>query len=148
VRVVVIHGANLDRLGRREPDIYGHETLEQLNARIVAAAQAEGVEVSCRHSNLEGDIVLALHAAADDHVDGVVLNAGGYAHTSVAIRDAIRAVAPLPVVEVHLSNTAAREEFRHVALIGAACVGRVEGFGGDGYLLAIEALRLRARAGG
>ena len=136
-RVVVLHGPSLGWLGRREPAVYGSETLGELNARLVSHGEALGLIVSCRQSNHEGELIDWL--LADDR-EAVVLNAGAYAHTSLAIADAIRAIAPLPVVEVHLSNTVARDIARHPAPVGAACRARLEGFGGDGYLLALDAV--------
>ncbi len=136
-RAVVLHGPNLSHLGRREPSRYGTETLEALNRRLVEHGASLGVDVDCRHSNHEG--VLIDWLLSSDH-DGVILNAGAYAHSSLAIADAIRSIAPLPVVEVHLSNTVSRETARHPAVVGAACRGRIEGFGGDSYVLGLQAL--------
>ncbi len=136
-RVLVAHGPSLHLLGRREPHVYGHETLGALDGRLVRCGEELGLEVVCRQSNHEGILVDWI---VEGGVDGIVINAGAYAHSSLAIADAIRAVAPLPVVEVHLSNTSARDERRHAAVVGAACRGRIEGFGGESYLLALRAL--------
>ncbi len=138
--LLVLQGANLSHLGRREPAIYGSETLLQLNERLAAHGVAAGCVVVCRQSNHEGALIDWLLAADDEGFAGVVLNAGAWAHTSLAIADAVRSIAPLPVVEVHLSNTVARDELRHTAVVGAACRGRIEGFGVGSYLLAIDAL--------
>lgn len=139
--VVVIHGPSLSLLGTRETAIYGTATLEQVNDSIRAEGNTLGVDVRCVQTNHEGAIIDELIAAARDPlVVGVILNAGAYAHTSLAIADAVRATAPLRVVEVHLSNTAAREPVRQQAVVGAACAGRVEGLGPTGYLLALRAL--------
>jgi 3-dehydroquinate dehydratase-2 len=136
-RILVLHGPSLGWLGRREPAVYGTETLDALNARIVAHGASLGLGVTCRQSNHEGALIDWLLA---DEADGIVLNAGAFAHSSLAIADAIRTIAPMPVVEVHLSNTVARDVSRHAAPVGAACRARLEGFGGDGYLMAIDAL--------
>lgn len=138
MRVLVLHGPNLNLLGQREPEVYGSLTLEEVNRRVEARAGELGVEVRFRQSNLEGELVDEIQAAAT-WADAIVLNAGGYSHTSVAIRDAVAAVG-LPTVSVHLSNPAAREEFRRVDLVASGCVGVVAGFGWRSYTLAIEAL--------
>jgi 3-dehydroquinate dehydratase-2 len=136
-RILVLHGPSLGWLGRREPAVYGTETLDALNARIVAHGASLGMGVICRQSNHEGALIDWL---LGDEADAVVLNAGAFAHSSLAIADAVRTIAPIPVIEVHLSNTVAREAARHAAPVGAACRARLEGFGGDGYLMAIDAL--------
>jgi 3-dehydroquinate dehydratase-2 len=143
VRVLVLHGPNLDRLGRREPTIYGPLTLAEIDAALVERGAALGIDVTCLQSNGEGALIDAIWAAADDGVAGVILNAGGYTHTSVALRDAVVG-AGIPVIEVHLSNVAAREEFRHKSLIAPVAVGIIAGFGADSYQLALAALALRA----
>lgn len=138
--LLVLHGANLAHLGRREPSLYGTETLAELDARLVVRGNAHGFDVVTRHSNHEGDLIDWLLAASDDGFVGVVMNAGAWAHTSLALADAVRSIAPLPVVEVHLSNTVARDPSRHAAVVGAACRGRIEGFGAGSYLLAVDAV--------
>ncbi len=144
-RVLCISGPNLQLLGTREPEVYGPETLAQIHGRLVARGKQLGVRVTVRQSNHEGRIVAWLGAARGSY-DGLLLNAGGYTHTSVSILDALRA-SGLPCVEVHLSNPEAREPFRHVSILAAACVGKVCGFGGESYLLALEGLVSRlARA--
>ena len=138
MRILVIHGPNLNLLGEREPGIYGTENLEQVNGAILARAKELGAQCEVFQSNHEGDIIDRLHEARREF-DGVVLNAGAYTHDSYAIRDAIAAIR-IPCVEVHISNVHAREEFRHTSVIAPACLGVVCGFGGDSYLLALEGL--------
>ena len=139
--VLVLNGPNLNFLGRREPQIYGHTTLtdviDELRRRYDGTLVIDHLQ-----SNHEGVLIDRLQAAADEpNLLGVVLNAGAYTHTSVALRDAVSSIAPLPVVEVHLSNVQAREDLRHRSLIGAVCRGIIAGFGTDSYRLAVEALR-------
>jgi 3-dehydroquinate dehydratase-2 len=142
--VFVLNGPNLNTLGRREPGIYGGATLAAVEADCVAAAEPLGLSVDFRQSNHEGDIVDWIHEAGERAV-GVVLNAGAYTHTSIAIHDAIRAMTPLPVVEVHLSNIHAREAFRHKSLVAPVAVGMICGFGPLGYALALQALAARLK---
>lgn len=128
-------------LGRRQPGIYGRATLAEIDARLVELGQALGVAVTCRQLDGEGEIVAAIGRALDE-VSGIVINPAAYTHTSVAIRDALAAAAELgiPAVEVHLSQPAGREEFRHRSLVAAICRGSVSGFGADSYLLALRGL--------
>ena len=135
--VLVIHGPNLDLLGTREPEIYGRTTLPELDASLQALGTTLGLHVRCVQANGEGQLIDHIHAAAQ--LGGLVINPGGYTHTSVAIADALRAV-PVPAVEVHLSNLFAREPLRHTSLTGAACVGVVMGFGVSSYHLALRQL--------
>jgi len=137
-RILVLHGPNLNLLGSREPAVYGHRTLADVDAAIRSRAAERGVEVECLQSNREGVLIDRLHAAMGDGTDAVLLNAGGFTHTSVALRDAVVACG-LAVIEVHLSNTAAREEFRHRSLLAPVVVGTIAGFGGDSYLLGLDA---------
>jgi 3-dehydroquinate dehydratase II len=139
LRVLVLSGPNLDRLGTREPAIYGTATLDDVHRLVEEAALAEGVDVVCRQSNHEGDLVTWIGRARDDGFAGVVLNAGAYTHTSIAIFDAIKASA-VPTVEVHLSNPDAREVFRRRSRIAPACLARVAGFGAASYVLGLAGL--------
>jgi 3-dehydroquinate dehydratase-2 len=139
LRILCISGPNLQLLGKREPDVYGDETLVRIHERLDARARALGVSVDTRQSNHEGAIVDWIGDAPKDGYDGLLLNPAGYTHTSVAILDALRAV-PIPCVEVHLSNPDAREPFRRRSWTARACIARVAGFGGDSYELALEGL--------
>jgi 3-dehydroquinate dehydratase-2 len=136
--VLVLHGPNLNLLGTREPQVYGATTLAEIDARLQAEGAALGLEVRCLQSNHEGALIDALHAARA-WAAGALINPGGYTHTSVALRDAIAAIG-LPVIEVHLSNTEAREAFRHISIVAPVCVGTVRGFGWRSYTLALQAL--------
>ncbi len=137
MRVLVIHGPNLNLLGEREPEVYGSKTLTQIDAEIAGLAEQLGARVDCVQHNSEGAIVDALHASRATH-DAVVINPGAYTHYSYAIADAIAAIR-IPVVEVHLSNVAAREAFRAHSVVAPVCVGTVAGFGTGSYLLALRA---------
>ncbi len=137
-KILILNGPNLNLLGRREPTVYGHRSFDDYLAEL--RRQFEGrAELSYFQSNHEGDLIDRLHEVGFGGVDGVVLNAGAYTHTSVALHDAIRAI-EVPVVEVHISNVHQREEFRHHSMISAACRGVICGFGLDSYRLAIEAM--------
>lgn len=139
MHILVLHGPNLNLLGRREPTLYGSATLADVGALLEGVAAELGCTVHCEQSNHEGVLIDLLHAALDQ-ADGVLLNAGAFAHTSLALADAVRSIAPLPVVEVHLTNCAQRGGERALSVVGAACVGRIEGFGARSYTLALRAL--------
>ena len=137
-KLLLLHGPNLNLLGSREPDIYGRATLADIDARLRVLAEELGVEVEARQSNHEGELVTWVQEAGPRGFRAVVVNAGAYTHTSVALRDAL-AASGLPVVEVHLSNIHRREEFRRTSLIADVAAGQVAGFGPQSYLLALRA---------
>ena len=139
--VLIVHGPNLNLLGQREPDLYGHTTLDQLDAALDAQAQALGLRLQTLQSNHEGVLIDAIQGVTSAHHAGLVVNPGGFTHTSVAIQDALRAVS-VPTIEVHLTNLYARESFRHVSVTGAACSGVIMGLGVQSYHLALGHLAL------
>lgn len=139
MKILVLNGPNLNLLGTRQPEVYGSTTLADIEAMAVAAGAKLGAEVTCRQSNHEGALIDEIHSAKADGYSGVVLNAGAYTHTSIALMDAIKSV-ELPVIELHLSNIHAREPFRRTSYISLAAVGQICGFGAAGYPLAIRAL--------
>lgn len=138
MKVLVLHGPNLNLLGSREPEIYGVTSLQEIDDMVADAASRGGHEVETFQSNHEGELIDRLQQAGGAS-DGVLLNPGGYTHTSVALRDAVQALS-VPVIEVHLSNIYAREEFRQHSLLSGVCAGVISGFGARSYVLGLEAL--------
>jgi 3-dehydroquinate dehydratase-2 len=146
LRILVIHGPNLNLLGRREPQIYGSVTLVQLDDKLTCFAKEKGIELRTSQSNSEGAIINAIQEASG-WADGLVINPGAYTHSSYAIRDAIAAV-DIPTIEVHLSNLYARESFRHTSVIAPECLGQIAGFGWRSYVLALQAFLMTVPACG
>lgn len=138
MKILILHGPNLNLLGTREPEIYGSMTLDDINKKMIELGKELGAEIKCLQSNHEGALIDALQDART-WASGVVFNPGGYTHTSVALRDAISAI-QIPVIEAHLSNVYVREEFRHVSMISAVCKGKVVGFGWRSYELGLRGL--------
>jgi len=139
MKILIVNGPNLNLLGTREPTIYGADTLEDIMRRVIDLGKTHGVEIETYQSNIEGELVTAIGQARTRRYAGIIINPAAYTHTSVAIRDAISA-AGLPTIEVHLSNTHKREEFRHASLTAPVCVGQIMGFGATGYELAFLGL--------
>ena len=138
MHLLLLNGPNLNLLGRREPEIYGLSTLKSIEAELKLEAESHGCDLECFQSNFEGGLVERIHAAMGN-TQGILINAGAYTHTSVALRDALAGVA-IPYVELHLSNTHAREEFRHHSFLAAEAIGVVCGFGVKSYALALHGL--------
>jgi 3-dehydroquinate dehydratase-2 len=138
VKILVIHGPNLNLLGQREPETYGVITLEQINNELSDLAQKNNIEIEFFQSNIEGELVTKIQEAGLKNFSGVIINPAAYTHTSVAIRDAISAI-KTPVIEVHISNVYKREDFRHKSLTVSVCKGQICGFGAQSYKLALQA---------
>ncbi len=137
-KVLIIHGPNLNLLGTREIDVYGSESLDQVNQKIQEKAKELKIEVVCKQSNHEGQIIDWIQNSKNESFDRLIINPGAYTHTSIAIRDAIAGI-QIQAIEIHLSNIHKREEFRHHSYIAPVCIGQICGFGSHGYLLALEA---------
>ena len=137
-KILVIHGPNLNMLGQREPEIYGDQSLDEINAQLLKLGEKLGMEIETYQSNHEGEIVDRIQLAVGS-CDGILINPAAYTHTSIAIRDAL-SLMDIPVIEIHLSNIYKREPFRHKSLIADIAAARISGFGAQGYLLALEGL--------
>lgn len=144
MKILCLNGPNINRLGKREKEAYGTFTLEELETDLQKSAEANGVTLECRQSNQEGELIDWLHSSEEEGVNGIILNAAAYTHTSVAIRDAIAAIT-VPVIEVHISNVYKREEFRHHSYIAPVAAGQIAGLGKDVYELALQAFILQGK---
>ncbi|MBD7983180.1 type II 3-dehydroquinate dehydratase [Sporosarcina sp. Sa2YVA2] len=142
MKVLVLNGPNLNRLGKREPGIYGAETLQDVENRLIKVSKEHFVDISFYQSNVEGYLIDKIHEAQDSDMDGIIFNPGAFTHTSIALRDAIASV-DVPVIEIHISNIHSREPFRHTSVIAPVCIGQLAGFGTNGYELALQAFLLR-----
>jgi 3-dehydroquinate dehydratase-2 len=142
-KIAILHGPNLNRLGQREPAIYGTATLKDLEKLIRSAARELKVGVTFFQSNHEGALIDRIHALADAGIDGYIVNFGAYSHTSIALHDALKSVAPLPAIEVHISDIKQREKFRQHSMTAGACVGLISGQGFPGYIVALRRLAAR-----
>jgi len=136
--ILVIHGPNLNKLGTREPEIYGKETLGDINEKLIALGKKNGVDVQCFQSNHEGEIIDKIQAMGQK-ISGVIINPAAFTHTSIAIRDALSMI-DIPIIEVHISNIYKREPFRHTSMISGIVLGQIAGLGIQGYMMAMEAL--------
>ncbi|MCZ2260097.1 type II 3-dehydroquinate dehydratase [Sporosarcina sp. G11-34] len=144
MKLLILNGPNLNRLGKREPEIYGHETLDDMEIKLTKLASEHNVQVSFFQSNTEGTLIDRIHEAADDGTDGIIFNPGAFTHYSIALRDAIGSVS-VPAIEVHISNVHNRESFRQTSVIAPVCLGQMTGFGTNGYILAMHAFLLRGK---
>jgi 3-dehydroquinate dehydratase II len=138
-KILLLNGPNLNRLGKREPEIYGHTTLQELETNLKAKAEEKGWQLLSAQSNHEGEMIDHIHGAEDEGYDGIILNPGAYTHYSYALRDGVASVS-IPVIEVHISNIHQRESFRHHSVIAAETIGQIVGLGLHGYELALEAI--------
>lgn len=139
-----MNGPNLNRIGKREPEIYGHETLEDVERNLTRIAEESDVTLDFFQSNTEGFLIDRIHEAADDGTDGIIFNPGAFTHYSIALRDAVASI-DVDVIEVHISNVHSRESFRQKSVIAPVCLGQLTGFGTDGYTLALHAFLLRRK---
>lgn len=144
MKLLILNGPNLNRIGKREPEIYGSETLEDVENKLMKIASAENVELTFFQSNYEGALIDEIHTAADNGTDGIIFNPGAFTHYSIALRDAVASIT-VPVIEIHISNVHSREAFRHTSVIAPVCLGQLTGFGTDGYALALQAFLLRRK---
>ena len=144
MKLLILNGPNLNRIGKREPDIYGHETLEDVEKKLTMIAEKQSMNLDFFQSNTEGILIDRIHEAADDGTDGIIFNPGAFTHYSIALRDAIASI-DVPVIEVHISNIHTRESFRQTSVIAPVCIGQLTGFGTDGYTLALQAFLLRRK---
>ncbi len=144
MKLLILNGPNLNRIGKREPDIYGHETLEDVEKKLTALAKEQQMTLDFFQSNTEGLLIDRIHEAADEGIEGIIFNPGAFTHYSIALRDAIASV-DVPTIEVHISNIHTREIFRQTSVIAPVCIGQLTGFGTDGYLLALQAFHLRRK---
>lgn len=144
MKLLLLNGPNLNRLGKREPDIYGAETLADIESRMAELAEHSDVELYCFQSNIEGELINEIHQAEEKGLDGIIFNPGAFTHYSIALRDAIASIS-VPVIEVHISNIHTREEFRHTSVIAPVAAGQLCGFGTAGYDLAFHAFLLRRK---
>jgi len=144
VKLLILNGPNLNRIGKREPEIYGYETLEDVEAKLLTLASEHDMDLAFLQSNIEGELIDRIHEAADDGTDGIIFNPGAFTHYSIALRDAVASM-NVPVIEVHISNVHSRESFRHTSVIAPVCLGQLTGFGTDGYALALQAFVLRGK---
>ncbi|MBE1553775.1 type II 3-dehydroquinate dehydratase [Sporosarcina limicola] len=144
MKLLILNGPNLNRLGKREPDIYGAETLEDVEQKLDKLAQQHGVEVSFFQSNIEGALIDKIHEAEDTGLNGIIFNPGAFTHYSIALRDAVASI-NVPVIEIHISNIHSRESFRQLSVIAPVCIGQMSGFGTNGYELAFQAFLLQRK---
>ncbi|WP_172369236.1 type II 3-dehydroquinate dehydratase [Sporosarcina jiandibaonis] len=144
MKLLVLNGPNLNRIGKREPEIYGYETLDDVETKLRMIASENNVELDFFQSNTEGALIDRIHEAADDNTDGIIFNPGAFTHYSIAIRDAVASV-DIPVIEVHISNIHNRESFRQTSVIAPVCMGQLTGFGTTGYTLALQAFLLQGK---
>ena len=144
MKLLILNGPNLNRLGKREPEIYGYETLEDVEKKLTLMANKNNVNLEFLQTNTEGVLIDRIHEAADDGTTGIIFNPGAFTHYSIALRDAIASI-DVPTIEVHISNIHTRESFRQTSVIAPVCVGQLTGFGTDGYTLALQAFLLRRK---